>query len=58
MPLKLEIKDIILAIISLIALVEAYYLYAQQDEIVVQIKKEIVYKDRYIMPLKSKTLIQ
>jgi len=48
MHLKLEVKDILLAIIGFIVLVEAYYLYAQQDKIVVQMKKEIVYKDKYI----------
>jgi hypothetical protein len=48
MHLKLEVKDILLAFVSLIALVEVYYLYMEQDKIVVQVKKEIVYKDRYI----------
>lgn len=48
MHLKLEVKDILLAFVGLIALIEAYYLYAQHDKIIVQIKKEIVYKDRYI----------
>jgi len=48
MPLKLQVKDILLAIVGFIVLIEAYYLYSQQDKIVIQIKKEIVYKDRYI----------
>lgn len=48
MHLKQKIKDIILLGVSLIALVEAYYLYVQHDKIVVEIKKEIVYEDRYI----------
>ena len=48
MHLKLELKDILLAIVSFIALVEAYYLYAWQDKTVVKIQKEIVYKNRYI----------
>ena len=48
MHLKLQVKDILLVIVSFMALVEAYYLYAGQDKTVVKIQKEIVYKDRYI----------
>ena len=48
MPLKLQVKDILLTIVSFIAFIEAYYLYAWQDKTVVKIQKEIVYKDRYI----------
>jgi len=48
MHLKPKLKDILLAFVSFIALVEAYYLYAQQDKIVVHTEKEIVYKNKYI----------